>query len=80
MGFPGASDSKKYASMQKTVVQILGGEESLEKGMAAPSSILAWRIPRTEEPVRLQSIKWQRVRQDWITNTFTFFIFISSNK
>ena len=40
-------------AMQETGVQILGGEEFLEKGMAARSSILAWRIARTEEPVRL---------------------------
>ena len=37
----------------------------LEEGRAAHSSILAWRIPRTEDPVRLQSIGLQRVRHDW---------------
>ena len=39
--------------------------------MTAHSSILAWRIPRTEEPGGLQSIALQRVRQDLVTNTFT---------
>ena len=40
--------------------------------MAAHSSILAWRIPWTEEPGRLQPMGSQRVRHDWVTNTFTF--------
>ena len=39
--------------------------------MATHSSILAWRIPWTEEPGGLQSMVWQRVRHDWATNTFT---------
>ena len=43
----------------------LGQEDPLEKGMATPSSILAWRIPWTEEPGGLQSIGSQRVGQDW---------------
>ena len=41
--------------------------------MAIHSSILAWRIPWTEEPGGLQSVGSQRVRHDWVTNTFTFF-------
>ena len=47
-GFPGGSDSKESA-MQETLVQSLGLEEPLEKGMATHSSIPAWRIPWTEE-------------------------------
>ena len=43
-------------AIQETQVQSLGREDPLEKGMATHSSILAWRIPRTEEPGRLQSI------------------------
>ena len=43
---------------------IPGSEDSLEKGMATPSSVLAWKIPRTEEPGRLQSIGSQRVGHD----------------
>ena len=46
-------------------VWALGQEDSLEEGMATHSSILAWRIPWTEEPGRQQSIGLQRVRQDW---------------
>ena len=42
----------------------LGGEDLLEEGMTNHSSILAWRIPWTEEPGGLQSIGWQRVRQN----------------
>ena len=45
---------------QETWVQFLGWEDPLKKEMAAHSSILAWEIPRTEEPGRLQSIGLQR--------------------
>ena len=48
----------------ETWVQSLGGEDALEKGMANHSSILAWRIPRTEEPGGLQSLESQRVGHD----------------
>ena len=47
-------------------------EDPLEKGMAAYSSILAWRIPQTEEPDGLQPMGSLRVGQDWVTNTSTF--------
>ena len=47
-----------------TQVRSLGWEDSLEKGMAAHSSILVWRTPWTEEPGRLQSMRLQRVGQD----------------
>ena len=46
-------------------VQSLGQEDPLEVGMATHSSILAWKIPWTEEPGRLQSIESQRVGHDW---------------
>ena len=46
---------KHLPIMQKTQVRSLGGEDPLEKEMAPPSSILAWKIPWTEEPGRLQS-------------------------
>ena len=58
--------------MQEIWVRSLGQEDPLEKSMAAHSSILAWRIPWTEEPGRLQSMGLQRVRYDWVTSTFTF--------
>ena len=45
-------------------VSSLGREDPLEKGMTTPSSILAWEIPRTEEPDGLWSIASQRARQD----------------
>ena len=44
----------------------------LERGMATHSSILVWRIPRTEESGRLQSMGWQRVEHNWVTNAFTW--------
>ena len=49
---------------QETWVQALGQEDPLEEGMAIHSRILAWRIPRTEEPGGLQSTGSQRVRHD----------------
>ena len=58
--------------MQETWVRSLGGEDPLKKGMATHSSILAWRIPWTEEPGGLQAIGLQRVGHNWATNiTFT---------
>ena len=60
---------KNLPAMQETQVQSLGPEDLLEKGMATHSSILAWRIPCTEEPGGLQSRGSQRFRHDWATNT-----------
>ena len=51
---------KNPPAMQETWVQSPGWEDPLEKGMAAHFSILAWRIPWTEEPGRLQSVGSQR--------------------
>ena len=50
--------------MQETRVQSLGREDPLEKEMATHSSILAWKIPWTGEPGRLQSMGLQRVGHD----------------
>ena len=58
---------KNLPAMQETWVQSLGWEDPLEEGMGTHSSILVWRIPRTEEPGRLQSMELQRVRRDWAT-------------
>ena len=55
---------KNLLAMQETRVQALGQEDPLEKEIATLSSILAWRIPWTEEPGRLQSMKSQRVGHD----------------
>ena len=64
MGFPGGSDSKASAYNAETQVRSLGWEDPLEKEMATHSSILAWKIPWTEEPGRLQSMGLQRVGHD----------------
>ena len=48
-------------AMQETQVRSLGGDDPLEKGMATHASILAWRIPWTEEPGGLQSTGLQRI-------------------
>ena len=58
---------KNLPAMQETRVQSLGWEDTLEKEMATHSSILAWRIPWTEEPGRLQSIALQRVEHNLAT-------------
>ena len=55
---------KRLPTMQETWVQSLGQEDPLEKGMATHSRILAWKIPWTEKPGRLQSMGLQRVRHD----------------
>ena len=51
-------------AVQETWVQSLGWEDPLEEGMATHSSILAWKIPWTEEPGGLQSMESQRVGHD----------------
>ena len=65
--FPGGSAAKNQPAMQEPQevwVQSLDGEDSLEEGMATPSSILAWRIPWTEESGGLQSTGLRRVGHD----------------
>ena len=55
---------KRLPTMQETRVQSLGREDPLEKEMVTHPSILAWKIPWTEEPGRLQSMESQRVGHD----------------
>ena len=55
---------KRLSTMQETGVRSLGREDPLEKETAIHSSTIAWKIPRTEEPGRLQSMGSQRVRHD----------------
>ena len=55
---------KNLSAMHKNQVQSLGWKDLLEKEMTTHSSILAWRIPWTEEPHGLQSVGSQRVRRD----------------
>ena len=68
-----AQTIKNLPAMQKTWVWSLGRED-LERGMATYSIIFAWRIPWTEKRGGLQSMGSQRVRHDWMTNTFTSFL------
>ena len=65
---------KNLPVMQETWVQSLGQEDPLEEGMATYSSILAWRIPRTEEPGGPQSIGSQIVRHDLVTKQQEYII------
>ena len=59
---------KCLSTMWETRVQSLGWGDPLEKEMAIHSSTIAWKIPWTEEPGRLQSMELQRVRHDWATS------------
>ena len=66
LGFPGGSDSKE-SSVREAQVQSLGWADPMEKEMETHSSILAWEIPWTEGSGMLQSIGFQRVRHDLLT-------------
>ena len=63
MDFPGGSVVKNLPEVQEMRVRSVGQEDPLEKGMATHSSILAWRIPWTEEPGGLQSMGSQSQTQ-----------------
>ena len=63
-GFPGGSEGKESACSAGDLDSIPGTGRSLEKEMATHASILAWRIPWTEEPSGLQSMESQRVGHD----------------
>ena len=67
MGFPGDSVEKHPPAKTGHAVRSLGAEDPLEAEMATDSSVLAWRIPRTEEPGGLQSMEFQRIRHDLAT-------------
>ena len=64
---------KHLPPLQETQVWSLGQEDPLEKEMVTHSSILAWWIPWTEKPSRLQSTGSQRVGHDWMTSLFFTF-------
>ena len=68
--FPGGSDDKEPACHTGDLGQFLGQEDLPEKGMATHCSILVWTVPWIESG-RLWSLGSQRVRHDWVANTFT---------
>ena len=70
---------KNLPAVQETWVRSLGWEDPLEKEIANHFSTLAWRIPWTEEPGRLQSMRLQRVGHHWATNTCTSFFFMAES-
>ena len=71
---------KNPPAMWETLVRSLGWEDPLEEGLATYSSILAWRIPWTQDPGRLQSMGLQRVGQDWETKAQHIYMCILSNQ
>ena len=64
LGFPGDSAVQNPPAVQETQVQSLSWEDPLEEGMTTHSSILAWRIPWTEEPGRLHTSPWGHKESD----------------
>ena len=68
---------KRLPPMRETWVRSLGRKDPLEKEMATHSSILAWRIPWTEEPGRLQSTGLQRVGHEWATSPISYLILLN---
>ena len=76
LDFPGGSEGKASAYSAGDLGSIPGSGRSPEKGMATHFPILAWRIPWTKEPGRIQSMRLQRVRNDWATNTFTLLFYL----
>ena len=64
LGFPGGSDGKESTILWETWVSSMGWEDALKQGTVTHSSVLAWMIPWTEEPGRLQSTELQKVRHD----------------
>ena len=73
-----AQTIKRLPTMRETRLQSLGREDLLEKEMAIPFSILAWKIPWMEEPGRVQSMGSQRVGHDWMTSLSFFLFFMHS--
>ena len=72
-----AQTVKNLPAVQDTWVWSLGWEDSLEKGMAIHASILAWRIPWTEEPCRLQSIGHKQLdRTEQLTLSLFTYVYI----
>ena len=73
LSYPGGSDGKDppYSARDVGDTGLIPGSRRSQEGTATHSSILAWRIPWTEEPGGLQSIGLQRVGHDSATNTFT---------
>ena len=70
-----AQTIKNLPAMWESWVQFLAWEDPLEQGMATHlpmASILVWRVPWTEKPIRLQSMGMQRVRHDWVTKTHRY--------
>ena len=71
MGFRSGTVVKNMPARQETLVQSLGQEDPLEKGVATHSSILAWRIPWTEGSGGLWSMGSQRVGYNWSMHAYS---------
>ena len=64
-----------FSSFSLSAIRVVSSAYLMEKAMAPHSSTLAWKIPRAEEPGRLQSMGSRRVRHDWVTS-LSYFTFI----
>ena len=67
------SDKESTCQCKETWLWSLDQEDPQEEGMTTHSSILTWELSRTEEPGRLQSMGWQRVRHDWACTLYDSF-------
>ena len=70
-----AQTVKNLPAMQETQARSLDREDPLKENLATHSSVLAWRVPWTEEPGRLQALGLQRGGYDWATNTLYILLF-----
>ena len=68
-----AQTVKRLSTTRETRLRALGWEDPLEKDMAVHSRTTAWKIPRKEEPCRLQSLGSQRVGHDWATSLYFYY-------
>ena len=78
-GFPGTSDGKEPACNAGDSGSVLGLGRSPGDGNDYPLQYSCWRTPWTEEPGRLQSMEWQGVGHDYVTNTFSFTYFFQDD-
>ena len=72
-----AQTVKNLPAMQEMQIQSLGGEDLVEKGMATSSSILAWRIPWREEPVRTKQWTGSKLGKEYIKAVYCHFAYLT---
>ena len=79
-GIPGDSAIENLPVLQEMQIWFLGQEDPMVKEMVTHFSILAWKIPWTEEAGKLQSVVLQRVGHNWASKTFTLVPYIIKSR